>query len=150
MSNGPEVASIESRQPGSRDDTSRSTAAVRLIEVLACTALIIFLGTLKVPQFPGDEFLSHDKILHSIAFGAQALLLYRCLRAYVPRWSSLVSSWASIGYATLLGAILEILQAMLPYRSMEFADLAADFLGALVFVWIGKRFGLERPLFGWL
>ena len=150
MSNQPEVASIDGRHAESKTEISRKMAVVRLIEVLVCTTLIIYLGTLRVPHFPGDQLLSHDKVLHAIAFGAQALVLYRWLRSHLPRWSGALSGYVSIGYATLLGAVLEVLQAMLPYRSMEFADLAADFIGALVFVAIGRRYKLERPLFGWL
>jgi hypothetical protein len=149
MSNRPEVAGIDGGHV-SEPETSRQMVVVRLIEVFVCTALIIYLGTLRVPHFPGDQFLSHDKLLHAIAFGAQALVLYRCLRASLPRWTSATCAWVSIGYATLLGAVLEMLQAMLPYRSMEFGDLAADFFGALVFVWLGRRYNLERPLFRWL
>lgn len=121
---------------------------VRVIEVLICTAIILYFGTLRIPHFRGDELLSHDKILHSIAFGGQALVLYRCLCVLFPRHSH--SAWAlvAIGYATLLGAILEILQSMLPYRSMEYADLLADFIGAVLFVGVAKRYSLERPPLG--
>lgn len=150
MSNRPEVASIDGTRAVSKGEISRLMTWLRLIEVLVCTSLIIYLGTLRIPRFPGDQVLSHDKVLHAIAFGAQALVLYRWVRSYLPRWSGALSGYVSIGYATVLGAVLEILQAMLPYRSMEFADLAADFLGALVFVAVGRRFQLERPLFGWL
>lgn len=150
MSNRPEVASIDGRAVESKTEISRQRVVVRLVEAFVCSALIIYLGTLRVPNFPGAQFLSHDKVLHAIAFGAQALMLYRWLRSYLPQWTSAMCAGISIGYATLLGAVLEILQAMLPYRSMEFGDLAADFFGALVFVWLGRRYHLERPLFGWL
>ncbi|NCQ12171.1 MAG: hypothetical protein GW809_08555, partial [Bacteroidetes bacterium] len=53
------------------------------------------------------------------------------------------NSSLSILWGTLFGALIEVLQITLPvYRSFEYADILADFIGALLFVlalsWIIK------------
>lgn len=132
------------REPG-RSGT-RFTAAVRLGSLLLYSALILYLGTAQPQSIPAPELLGHDKLLHAAAFGGLGVLMYRCYAWYWPRVAARWSVGLPIFASTLVGAILEIVQATLPYRSMEFADLVADFIGAALMVLWAKWFRLERPL----
>lgn len=110
---------------------------------------IFYLGTRRAMKFPGDRILSFDKMLHAVVFGGLGVLGYRWFKH---RWPGLRSQsvWAlSVGLAAVLGALLEVVQAQLPYRTMEFGDLVADILGAAMCVACAERFRLERPI-GWL
>jgi VanZ family protein len=124
----------------------RGAILSRLLVLCAYSAAIIYFGTRKQLAFPGDSVLSHDKLLHAVAFGGVGALSYRLLRYALPdqRQSQVVLE--SIGVAFILGASLEIIQARLPYRSMEFADLLADTIGAVLFVALAQWLRFDREL----
>ncbi len=107
---------------------------------------IIYFGTRPQMDYIATSVLSHDKLLHALVFGGLGVLAYRCGRVVWPKLADNGVALASIGFATLLGATLEVIQACLPYRSMEFADLLADLVGATTSVILAKRLGWERPL----
>ena len=46
--------------------------------------------------------------------------------------------WAWI-YATSYGLLLELIQAMIPWRSADLADAVANALGAALGVWIAAK-----------
>jgi hypothetical protein len=124
-------------------------AAGRIIPLGLYSVGILYFGTCRPLSFPGDGFLSHDKLLHACAFGGLSVLFYRCCGYF---WPTLRSRWAivgSVGFAAAFGAVLELIQARLPYRSMEFGDLVADVFGAALCVTVARRLHLERALFAW-
>lgn len=72
----------------------------------------------------------NDKLMHFIGFAIAAWLWCRAYRHLYPgapaRTVALRGGLASAG----LGALLELWQALLPYRSAELLDWVADALGA--------------------
>jgi len=86
-------------------------------------------GTLDVPYV--------DKGLHLGEYLLLAWLLVQALRVNQVLQPSYVL-WAWI-YATSYGLLLEVIQAMLPWRSAELGDAAANTLGAALGVWIAQR-----------
>lgn len=128
------------------DWTRRRVIWSRLLVLSGYSAAIIYFGTRRQLEFPGDAVLIHDKLLHVIAFGGVGALSYRLFRFALPkRRQSLAILW-SIGTACLLGASLELIQSRLPYRSMEFADLLADTIGAVIFVALAQWIRFDRAL----
>jgi len=95
--------------------------------------LIWVIGSLPVAP-PGAEKFS-DKTLHCIAFGLFAGLACRALR-YLSPGAPVRALWGGFASSVALGGGLELWQALLPYRSAEFLDFAADALGALIAVLI--------------
>jgi VanZ family protein len=124
-------------------------AAGRIVPLGAYSAAILYFGTSPAPSFPGDSILSQDKLLHALAFGGLAVLFYRCSGYFWPTMRNRLAILGSVGFATIFGAALELIQSTLPYRSMELGDLAADFVGAVLCVGVARRLHLERPLFAW-
>lgn len=126
--------------------TYRNTMAVRTVVVALYSLGIIYFGTRPQMDYIATSVLSHDKLLHALAFGGLGVVAYRCGRVVWPKLADNSVVLASIGFATALGALLEAIQACLPYRTMEFADLVADLVGATLCVVLAKRLGWERPL----
>lgn len=99
-----------------------------------CTLLILVVGS--IPQGPPGAQRLNDKALHFIGFGITAWLWCRAFRLLTPR-ASLRSAALRGGLVSAgLGALLELWQAFLPYRSAELLDLVADVLGALLAAWL--------------
>jgi VanZ family protein len=101
----------------------------RALPAVVFTAWIFIAGT-STSGPPGPEI--NDKLLHALAFAV-------CAGSYVPAVGLLRSfrePWPNIAVASLLavsvGAMLEICQYFLPYRTAEWADLGADSVGALL------------------
>jgi VanZ family protein len=78
-----------------------------------------------------------DKCLHLGEYLLLAWLLVRALRVSQVLQPSYVL-WAWI-YTTSYGLLIEVIQAMLPWRSAELGDAAANTLGAALGVWIAQR-----------
>ncbi len=72
------------------------------------------------------DFGHGDKFNHFIAFFTLSLLLNRSSSSYEKRLRNVIS-------LTLFGALIEIVQAFLQYRSTSFYDLLADIVGILFF-----------------
>jgi VanZ family protein len=83
-------------------------------------------GVIDIGELPGAKSLPSDKILHIACFFGLEVLIEWALPELVGRKRRLLAIGLSVG----LGALLELVQAALPYRSAEFLDLAADALGA--------------------
>lgn len=66
-----------------------------------------------------------DKLMHATAFFGLALLLSLASLRNFWRWQAPV--------LLFYGALIEILQAFVPWRSFSFADLVADATGILLF-----------------
>ena len=74
----------------------------------------------------------NDKLLHVVAFGGLALLCAPAIaffRGALSQRGLLITSFST---SVFFGAVLEIVQHFLPYRSAELADLLADAVGAAV------------------
>jgi VanZ family protein len=93
---------------------------------------ILVVGSLPMAP-PGAEKFS-DKTLHAIGFGIFAGLAARAGRALYPRAPQSKVLFVGFAASALFGGALELWQALLPYRSAEFLDFAADALGALIAV----------------
>ncbi len=66
-----------------------------------------------------------------------AWLLRRALEvSAAPPWPVRWMAWSS---ATAYGLLMELLQAMVPWRTAEAADAVANALGAALGVWFGPR-----------
>jgi VanZ family protein len=95
-------------------------------------ALVFVVSSFEV-SVPGVRHLPfRDKAIHFVEFG---VLGWLCAGAASRSWQS-ESAWRTAAFAvfvsTLWGLSDEIHQALVPGRSSELADLAADFLGSVV------------------
>jgi VanZ family protein len=93
---------------------------------------ILVLGSLPMAT-PGAQRHS-DKLLHALGFGVFAWLTVRAVRAHWPAAGRRGALLAGFAASAGLGALLELWQALLPYRSAELLDFVADALGALLAV----------------
>ena len=89
-----------------------------------------------VPVQPTVSIRHLDKLLHLCEYLLFAWLLVRAVRRsrMQPRTAHL-RAWL---YATGYGALIELIQAFLPWRSAELADALANAIGAGLGVWISK------------
>jgi len=92
------------------------------------------------PHLP-EAILTHDKLLHAVAFGVLAGLIRRALRlAPLPPLRALLLAWVlSSGW----GLLDEFHQSFIPNRDADPWDLTADALGAAVGAWLAAV-GLRR------
>jgi len=106
--------------------------------------IILLAATLAPAEYvrEANVFKFSDKFMHLISYGVWSGCLY-LLFVFFGTGESFRNSSLSILWGTLFGALIEVLQITLPvYRSFEYADILADFIGALLFVlalsWIIK------------
>ena len=99
----------------------------RIDRLLLAIYLVALMGLLMFPM-SGPDFqllgMESDKWMHIALFGGLAVML---------RWNLSESRHAlivSIGAAFVVAAITEVAQGLVAYRSAEFLDLLAGFLGA--------------------
>jgi VanZ family protein len=90
--------------------------------------LIFVVGS--IPQGPPGPQSLNDKVLHFIGFGFAAWLWCRACRYLAPAASEATAALRGALASTALGGVLELWQALLPYRSAELLDFVADALGA--------------------
>lgn len=98
-----------------------------LLSVLARLAWLgLFPASLAFAFGPGGDGpdLGNDKLGHMLGF---LLLMLSTHLAFLP-----ASRWHSAGWLLGYGLFIELIQGLLPYRSMELADLAADGLGIAI------------------
>ena len=108
--------------------TARLTLAAR---VLTVCYLILLIVLAVIPRIESDGAAPADWVLHSAAYG----LLGGILLFSGSRSNSLLSRGAlAVGGASGFGLLTEIIQLLVPYRSFELRDLAADTAGALAVV----------------
>jgi VanZ family protein len=100
---------------------------------------LLLAGILPLSLLPMDDFSTalslNDKVLHMLAY--TALMLW--FAGIVPQRRYYQLALALLAY----GMIIELLQSLTVYRSMELADLFAD-AGGLVLGWILAKLGLWR------
>jgi VanZ family protein len=107
-------------------------------------AILIF-GLMRTGAIVAMNFKASDKVLHGLVFGGLAVLAYRLSSRLWLRRSNLWHAGLGVVCATIFGVLLEILQFFTTYRSAEFADIAADFTGAILFTAMAVACRLERP-----
>ena len=79
-----------------------------------------------------------DKAAHLFEYFLFAWLLIQAVRANrAPESEYQIWVWI---YATSYGLLMELIQAMIPWRSAEWGDVLADAVGAALGVWLGQRF----------
>jgi VanZ family protein len=97
--------------------------------VVALGAMFWF-GLTPLKALPGPQFELVDKVWHLVAFGGLAGLLARAFAHFGSQPAAAARSAAATAVA--LGGLIEVLQSFTPYRSADWADLAADALGAVL------------------
>ena len=111
-----------------------SRGFLRAAPLLWTTAGFAFVAVLVFALLPREHVpeldLGHgDKLLHAIVWLGLGIVLWPAVRLAVRRgrwWRALVV-WA---VTVAFGAIVEGLQGLVPYRSADALDLAADAVGA--------------------
>ena len=92
-------------------------------------ALIVWLSVGHIPATPEPlAWLSPDKLGHLCFYAILAALLCRAEYKRSGQARPVLSFSLSFG----LGLILEYIQALLPHRSFDYADMTANGLGALL------------------
>ena len=78
-----------------------------------------------------------DKVAHIGEYLVFAWLLVQAVRASrMPEREYLLWAWM---YATSYGLLIELIQAIIPWRSAELWDAVANGIGAAIGVWVGER-----------
>lgn len=132
----------------SNPDNKLSMRMIRYyLPAMGWIILILFLCTLPGSAIPGMSVfdkLHVDKIVHFVLFGGTVLLL---AYGYYKQKGAIsgLALFSLVVVVTLYGLAIEFIQKYLvANRSFDMYDLLADGLGAvagaLVFLWVGKRF----------
>ena len=103
--------------------------------VAAYATLVLIVSV--IPEGP-DLSVGHlDKIAHVCEYLLFAWLLGQAIRTTrMPEPAYRLWAWI---YATSYGVLIELIQAMLPWRSAEWGDAVANAIGAALGVWVGQR-----------
>ena len=94
-----------------------------------------FPSVISQPLFPHD-----DKFMHAGAYALMAILAARWIQQERKGWSVTKVKLLAMIFTVLYGLSDEIHQAFVPARNASTLDWAADFLGALIGIWIYGRF----------
>ncbi|HWZ93274.1 MAG TPA: VanZ family protein [Polyangiaceae bacterium] len=116
------------------DPSSRDPQLAFVLDVLPASAYVVvifYTGLIRLAKLPEVGFMPTDKLLHALAFAGLALLLVRATRVLLPRASLRRRLSFAVFLASFVGALLEVCQAFVPYRSAELLDWVADTVGAL-------------------
>jgi VanZ family protein len=107
---------------------------LHLFPALLSVVVVLYLGTAPrgelTPSISGG-----DKLGHLLAFALVERTYARAFEFFLGAKSFKRAHMWGVIAAVAWGAILEIVQSFLPYRSAEFGDLFADALGALLAGW---------------
>jgi len=107
---------------------------------LAYAACLLALGL--APEVPVVGAVMPDALIHGMASGAQALILFWLLSTAISPTSAVILS--GLG-AFLFGAIVEVFQIFQPARYFQPSDLAANAIGSvLVCMAIGLWLAYKR------
>ena len=114
---------------------SRSLAfSLQVLPAVAYAAAIFYGGLTRMRELPELGFVPTDKLLHAAVFGGLAVLLARAVRFSVAYISTAKCLWLGALGSSLVGALLEVCQAFVPYRSADVLDWVADSVGAALAV----------------
>jgi VanZ family protein len=83
----------------------------------------------------------NDKLIHTGEFALLGFLMCRALASQMPTWPRPRIACLSLLVAIVYGATDEFHQLFVAARSAEWADLAADSVGAALAVWIWLKAG---------
>jgi VanZ family protein len=115
-------------------DPARSRRSLSFVTQVApailYAATIFYGGLIRMRALPEVGLVPTDKLLHTCVFGGLALLIVRAVRFAMPGLSLPKQLLAGAFGASLLGALLELCQAFVPYRSADPWDWVGDTLGA--------------------
>jgi hypothetical protein len=115
--------------------------ATQVVPAVAYASALFYGGLIRMGELPEVGFVPTDKLLHTAAFGGLALLLVRAVRFSWPSTSPGQRLLLGGVGSSVLGALLEVCQAFVPYRSADPFDWLADSVGAalamgLLFAWL--------------
>lgn len=111
--------------------------------------ILLLLSLLPLPsvQPPVEHWDKWGHVLAHLALAAIAVLVFRTPRG----------RWLALGWLVLFGVLIEALQGLLPWRSMEAADLLANLAGTALggllaltrqrdaLLWLEGRWGAGSP-----
>jgi VanZ family protein len=100
----------------------------RAVPALIYAIGLFYAGVIDIGPLPKIPHLATDKLLHAGAFAGLSALIALALVDLALSRRQLVAAVAS----TAVGALLELVQSALPYRSAELLDLVADAIGAVL------------------
>lgn len=106
---------------------AKERASWRAVPALVYAFGVFYGGVIQIGALPNIPGLATDKALHALAFAGLTSLVAFALPMLPTRRRLTFAAAASIG----VGALLELVQSALPYRSAEWLDLLADAVGAL-------------------
>lgn len=104
------------------------------LPALLWAGLIFALSTNNPAHLPKFQLLSWDKLGHLAFYAALTFLLCWAIRQSFATYNRPIFWWLMVLLASLYGAALELVQANLPYRSFDYADMLANCIGAIVAV----------------
>ncbi len=96
------------------------------------TILIFIASSIPSNEMPSSTIFQYDKLIHASVFGVLCFLLYRALVLRTPPTGERRAMILSAGATILYGATDELHQLLVPGRSCDIFDWAADALGAMV------------------
>lgn len=102
---------------------------------LAYAGVLAVVSLIPIPSKAPAALLSLDKAIHLCEYGVFAWLL--TVSAHRSAWPFLACLFLAFVGATGYGALLEALQAWVPYRSAEGLDLIANTVGSGLGAWLG-------------
>ncbi|HEY4156971.1 MAG TPA: VanZ family protein [Polyangiaceae bacterium] len=109
-----------------------SSFATRVLPAIVCTALIFYGGLIRIGPLPQVGQVPSDKVGHALVFGGLAGLFVSAIRFLFRALSGARSVLFAVALASALGALLELCQMLVTYRSAEFMDWVADTVGTLL------------------
>jgi VanZ family protein len=107
---------------------SRAPFSWRGLLALVYTLALFYGGVIDIGPLPKIPHLATDKLLHALAFAGLSALVFFALTDVKARRRQIVAACVS----TAAGALLELVQSALPYRSADLLDLLADAVGAVL------------------
>lgn len=113
------------------------------LPALVWAILIYSLSTSSAITKVEFNLCSADKIGHLVFYAVQVVLLvWAFLKSRSLMYLPIETSFLCWGLSFVYGVSLELVQAMLPYRSFDYADMIANGVGAFLGVFI-YRFCLK-------
>ena len=107
--------------------------ALYFLPALLWALLIYSLSTADPAQLPQIQFFSADKIGHLLFYAVLAAWLFWAMERAAWQSAKALPIWALLlgaAIAATYGAALEWVQAFLPHRSFDYADMLANCVGA--------------------
>ena len=114
--------------------------------VYSYAAVILLYSALKDPVPKKYQWIPHlDKWLHAAEYALLGYLVIRMIKSIESHFSNKKFIFLSISYSTVYGALMELYQRFIPYRSADIIDLTVDFIGATIGTLIYFKIFMKRP-----